>query len=183
MSRDDARAPNREGDAALFSPILRDSMLCVSSYAGGWVYFVFVLNGASNEETKVHPKLQLGFAHLFYLFYVELLRVVPSSQILAAESAKTSAPTLLMHGRLDNLIYVASVNTSSPRLESLSAPSNTLKQSNLGLIQTDFQVLMVAVTRTWRPSRVWRGSGRIPPLGGKSVRVCACVHMLCKLKM
>lgn len=75
MSRDDARAANREGDAALFFLILRDSILCVSSDAGGWVYFVFVLNGASNEETKVHPKLQLCFAHLFYLFYVELLRL------------------------------------------------------------------------------------------------------------
>lgn len=74
MSRDDARAANREGDAALFFLILRDSILCVSSYAGGWVYFVFVLNGASNEETKVHPKLQLCFPHLFYLFYFELLR-------------------------------------------------------------------------------------------------------------
>lgn len=75
MSRDDARAADREGDAALFFLILPDSILSASGYAGGWVYFVFVLNGASNEETKVHPKLQLCFAHLFYLFYVELLRL------------------------------------------------------------------------------------------------------------
>lgn len=72
-------------ELALFFPVLiwlHNDCVSVSSTAWGWAYFVFLLNGASNEESKRYQCLQLSLSMISARsFVLSLISVDPFNHL------------------------------------------------------------------------------------------------------